>query len=142
MLSSPPRGRPSQKVTSSLAVLTFTGVDASGTNGSGAIGATAAASAVSGAPTAPVTTTRNNSWVFAVGNDYDNATARTLGSGQTLIHQYLSPTSDTYWMQRQTAPTPVSGTRVTMNDTAPTADRYNLVVAKVLRRPSWFRHTP
>src|SRR5262249_32510340 len=118
----------SQSVVSSLTVVAFGGVDASGTNGSGAIGATKAASAPSGAPTATVTTTRDGSWVVGVGNDYDNAIARTPGTGQSIVHQELSPTGDTYWVQMQNAPTPTGGTSVTLNDTAPAGDRYNLSV--------------
>src|SRR5262249_1652157 len=53
-------------------------------------GATASAGAVSGAPTASLTTTRANSWVFAVGNDWDNAIARTVGANQTLVDQSLA----------------------------------------------------
>jgi hypothetical protein len=125
----------SKSVNSSLAVMTFTGVDTSGTNGSGAIGATASTSSNAGAPTASLKTTRNNSLVVGVGNDYDNPIARTLGSGQTLIHQFLSPTGDTYWMQRQTSLTPASGTNVTINDTAPAGDQYNLAICEILAAP-------
>lgn len=126
----------SQKVQSSLTVLSFTGADPSGTNGSGAIGPTAGGSAASGAPTASLVTTRNNSWVFGVGNDYDNAIARTPGTAQSLVHQYLaSSTGDTYWVQMQTAPTPVSATTVILNDTAPSSDRYNLSICAVLPAP-------
>ena len=121
-----------QSVLSSITVLSFTGVDTSGTNGSGAIGATKSASATSGAPTATLTTTRSSSWVFGVGNDFDNAVARTPGLNQSLVHQDLTSTGDTYWVQMQNAPTPVSGTSVTINDTAPTGDRYNLAIAEVL----------
>jgi hypothetical protein len=122
----------SQKVVSSITVMSFAGVDATGSGGSGAIGATASANAASGAPTGSLTTTRNNSWVLGVGNDYDKAVARTVGANQVLVHQYLSATGDTYWVQRQNAPTPVSGTKVTINDTAPTGDRYNLSLVEVL----------
>jgi outer membrane protein assembly factor BamB len=122
----------SQSVMASMTVMTFTGVDTSGTNGSGAIGATSGNSASSGAPTASLVTTRNNSWVFGVGNDYDNAISRTPGAGQSLVHQDLTPVGDTYWVQMQNSPTPVSGTTVTINDTAPTTDRYNLCIVEVL----------
>ncbi|MFZ3211357.1 MAG: carboxypeptidase regulatory-like domain-containing protein [Terriglobales bacterium] len=121
-----------QSVAASITVVTFTGVDTSGTNGSGAIGSTAAASAGSGAPSASLTTTRNDSWVFGVGDDWDNATARTPGSNQTLVHQYLATIGDTYWVQQQNSPTALSGTTVTINDTAPTSDRYNLAIVEVL----------
>ncbi|HZU23273.1 MAG TPA: galactose oxidase-like domain-containing protein [Terriglobales bacterium] len=126
----------SQKVLSTITVVTFTGADPSGTNGSGAIGATLAASASKGAPTGSVVTTRNGSWVFGVGNDFDNAIPRTMGSGQTEIHEFLTDTGDTYWVQRQNSPTPASGTTVTINDTAPTGDRYNLAIVEVLPSPN------
>jgi len=122
----------SVSVASSITVATFTGASTSGTGGSGAIGATASANAASGAPSASLTTTQANSWVFGVGNDWDNATARTVPAGQTMVHQYLSTVGDTYWVQSQTAPTPAAGTVVTINDTAPTTDRYNLTIVEVL----------
>jgi len=122
----------SQNVVSSLTVMSFSGVDRTGTNGSGAIGATGSANASSGAPTASLVTTRNNSWVFGVGNDYDNAIARTPGAGQSLVHQDLAPVGDTYWVQMQNKPSALSGTTVTINDTAPAKDRYNLAIVEIL----------
>ena len=82
-----------------------------------------------------LTTTRNNSWVLGVGNDYDNAIGRTVGANQTLVHQYLAPVGDTYWVQRQNVVTPTSGTVVTINGTAPTTDQYNLSIVEVLPHP-------
>ena len=125
----------SQSVQSSMTVLSFAGVDTSGANGSGAIGATVSTNASSGAPTATLVTTRNNSWIFGVGNDYDNAIGRTPGSGQKLVHQDLAPINDTYWVQMQNTATALSGTSVTINDTAPTTDRYNLAIVEVLPLP-------
>jgi uncharacterized protein (TIGR03437 family) len=115
--------------------MSFTGVDTTGTNGSGAIGATASNSAKSGAPAAKLVTTRNNSWVYGIGNDYDNAIARTPGAGQTMIHQYLASVGDTYWVQSQSAATPLSGSTVTISDSAPTSDRYNLSAVEILAAP-------
>jgi hypothetical protein len=117
----------SQSVISSLTVMSFTGI-----NQTGAIGATGSNSAASGAPSASLVTTGNNSWVLGVGNDYDNATARTVGAGQVLIHQDLSSGGDTYWVQMLGAPVTASGTTVTINDTAPTKDRYNLAIVEIL----------
>ena len=122
----------SQKVFASITVIAFVGTDPSGTDGSGAVGATASANASRGAPTASLVTTRNNSCVFGVGNDYDNPLPRTPGSGQSLVHQDEPSTGDTYWVQMQNAPTPLSGTTVTINDTAPSGDRYNLAIVEVL----------
>jgi hypothetical protein len=124
-----------QNVASSILVMSFAGVDSSGTNGSGAIGNTASANAASGAPTASLTTTRSNSLVLGVGNDWDNPIARVLGANQTMLHQSLSSSGDTYWMQMQSAAVPSSGTAVTINDTSPTTDRYNLSIVEV-RPPS------
>ena len=121
----------SQPVSSMMTVVSFSNVDTSGTNGSGAIGATATANSSLGAPTATLVTTRNNSWVFGVGNDHDKPIGRTVGSGQALVHQYLPPVGDTYWVQRRSTPTPLAGTSVTINDTAPTADRYNLTLCEI-----------
>ena len=118
----------SQSVVSSMTVMSFAGV-----NPTGAIGAVGGNSAASGAPTATLVTTGSNSLVVGVGNDYDNAIARTVGAGQTLIHQDLTATGDTYWVQMQASSIPASGTTVSINDTAPTKDRYNLSIVEILR---------
>jgi len=130
------RANLSQSVAASITVVSFTGIDTSGTNGSGAIGATGSGNANPGAPTASLITTRNNSWVFGVGADWDRATLRTLGANQTMVNQYLASVGDTYWVQRQNAPTAASGTNATINDTAPTNDRYNLTIVEVLPAPA------
>ncbi len=122
----------SQSVPSSLTVVSFIGADATGANGAGAIGATASANASSGAPSASLVSTRNGSWTLGVGNDFDNAIARVAGPNQSIVNQYLTPAGDTYWVQMQSNPTPLSGTSVTINDTAPTTDRYNLSLVEVL----------
>jgi len=122
----------SQSVASSVTIVSFTGVDTSGTNGSGAIGATGSGSGSSGAPTATLVTTRNSSWVLGVGNDFDNPIIRTPAAGQVLVHSYLPPVGDTYWVQRQSSATPLAGTSVSINDTAPTGDQYNLTIVEVL----------
>jgi len=121
----------SQNVTSSMTVMSFSGVDSTGTNGSGAVGNVGSNNGGTGAPTVQLSTTRNNSLLIAVGNDWDNATARTLSSGQTLVHQSLSPNGDTYWVQRSTSAIPLGGTTVSVSDTAPTTDRWNLSVVEV-----------
>jgi hypothetical protein len=123
-----------QPTTSLMVVMAFSGVDTSGTNGSGAIGATRSASAATGAPTGTVTTTRAGSWVLGVGNDWDGAQSRTVGSGQVMVHQYLPWNGATYWVQRRTTTTPAIG-NVTINDTAPTNHRWNLSIVEVKPRP-------
>ena len=128
----------SQKVFASITVMAFAGTDPSGTNGSGAVGATASTNASRGAPTGSLVTTRNSSWVFVVGNDFDNPLPRTPGNGQSLVHQYEPSVGDTYWVQMQNTSTPLSGTTVTINDTAPTGDRYNLAMVEVLPASGWW----
>ena len=117
----------SQPSGASITVVAFVGADLTKP-----IGATGSGNGSTGAPKGTLTTTRDGSWVFAAGNDYDNATSRTMGSGQTLIHQYLAPSKDTYWAQQQALTTSKAGTVVTMNDTAPTIDRFNLALVEVL----------
>ncbi len=124
--------RLSQSVAASITVVTFTGADTTGISGAGAIGNTTSANAASGAPSASLVTTRNGSWVFGVGNDWDQGLTRTAASGETVLHQYLATVGDTYWVQEQNSPTLLSGATVFINDTAPTTDRYNLSIAEVL----------
>jgi hypothetical protein len=123
----------SQSVAASMTVMSFTGVNTTGTGGSGAIGAVGTGNAGPnvGAPTASLITTKDNSWVIGVGNDWDTATARTVGANQVIVHQYLSTNGDTYWVQRVTTLSP-AGTQVTVNDTAPIADRYNLSICEIV----------
>jgi len=121
----------SQTAAATITVVTLTGADTSGTNGSGAIGATGAGNSSRGAPTASLTTTRNNSWVFGAGADADNGIARTMGANQSMVHQYTA-SGFTGWAQHQSSTTPTSGTAVTINDTAPSTDRYNMTICEVL----------
>ena len=102
------------------------------------------ASAATGAPTASLVTTRNNSWVFAVGTDWDRPVARTLGANQAMVHQYLATVNSTYWVQRQNVATLLSGTTVTINDTAPTNDKYDLSLVEIcppLPKSRFLRHS-
>ncbi len=86
---------------------------------SNGIGASVVGGSASGAPSVSLKTTEEGSLVFAVGNDYDKATARTLGPNQVMLRQYLdSPTGDTYWSQYTGAVTGAAGSTITLNDTA------------------------
>jgi len=115
-----------------ITVMSFKGVDTTGTNGSGAIGAIGGASSPSGAPSASLVTTRTNSLVLGTGNDWDGQVARTLGANQTLVSQFLGTDGDTFWVQRTTNTVAVSGTSVTINDTAPANHQYNLAIVEIL----------
>jgi hypothetical protein len=95
-------------------------------------GATVAGSAASGAPSVSLKTTAAGSLVFGVGNDWDNAIARTLGTNQVLLNQYLSTASgDTFWAQSTTVQAGPAGSTATLNDTAPTTDRWNMAAVEV-----------
>jgi hypothetical protein len=100
--------------------------------GARGIGASATRNAVSGAPSVSLTTTAAGSLVYGAGNDYDHAIARTVGSGQAKVHEWLDTViGDTYWVQRRTA-TVGAGTAVAISDTSPTGDRWNLAALEIL----------
>ncbi len=110
----------------SITVVTFTGADQV------VDGATAGAGAVTGTPSVSLTTTRPGAWVWGVGNDWDKAVARTVGANQTKVDEFLASVGDTMWVQRQNAATQFAATPVTLNDTAPSTDRWNMVAVEVL----------
>jgi hypothetical protein len=101
----------------SLAVVTF--IKAAG------IAATAASSAACGAPDLSVPNTGVGSWVYAVGNDWDNAIARTPVSRQVVVHQHLdTSTGNTFWVQSTAAPNAAAGT-IDIHDSGPTTGQWN-----------------
>ncbi len=118
--------RSSGTAVGTIAVVAFRGADTA------VEGAVAGTNATTGAPSATLTATRTGSWVWGVGNDWDNAESRTLGSGQSLFDQYLAPVGDTYWVQNQTAPGNTANSPVTLNDTAPTNDRWDFSAIEIL----------
>src|SRR5436309_692781 len=61
-----------------------------------------------------------------VSNSWESGIGRSLGPGQTLVH--LLSNRDTYWGAAHTSAIPLSGTLVTINDTAPTTHRCNLLI--------------
>jgi hypothetical protein len=65
---------------------------------------------------------------------WDNAIARTVGINRILDNQWLdTSTGDTYWVQNETFPPIVPvGAVVTLDDTAPTSDRWNFVAVEIL----------
>jgi Domain of unknown function (DUF4082)/Bacterial Ig domain/Fibronectin type III domain/Lysyl oxidase len=97
------------------------------------VGASSAAGAAEGAPAVSLTSTQAGSAAFATGNDYDNAIARTLGGEQEMLEQTLNEsTGDTFWTQYATAPSSAAGQTMTLDDTAPTTDRWNMAAVEVL----------
>lgn len=95
------------------------------------VGASTSGSATTGAPTLSLTTTATGSTLYGCGNDWDGATARTVPTGQSMVHQWLNTAAgDTFWAQSAT-PNKPAGSVVTLNDTAPTNHRWNLTVVEV-----------
>lgn len=115
-----------------ITVVAIIGADTSGTNGSGAIGAVQPFNSASGNPTGTITTTRDNSWIFACGNDWATFRTVTAGTNQTKIAQNTSAITPTIWAQRQNKQTTDKGTVVTMNATTNAADVYNWNLIEVL----------
>jgi hypothetical protein len=97
------------------------------------IGASATASGAKGAPSVTLTASAAGSVVYGAGNDYKSAIARSVGSGQSLVQQWVDTgTGDTYWVQALNAPTPAAGTVVKINDSAPTSDPWNLAAVEIV----------
>jgi hypothetical protein len=108
----------------SLTVVAFTG--ASG------VGASNIANGASGPQVVPLTTTKAGSLVYGVANDYDAAASRTIGAGQTMVHQRLATAQgDTFWVQSLSAPV-ASVSSVQLNDTAPTTDQWNYAAVEIV----------
>jgi hypothetical protein len=117
---------PSQKgLDESLTVLAIKGAKG--------IGQSAGAGSSSGAPSVQLTSTSAGSAFFAVGNDWDTATARTLGDDQSMLYEWVdTATGDTYWSQMMDSTSTASGQAVTLDDTAPTSDQWNLAGVEVV----------
>jgi hypothetical protein len=108
----------------SLVVVSF--IDAAG------VGIVGQASAPSGAPDIFLPAVSAGNWVFAVGNDWDRAVARTPAAGQMLIHQRVDTgVGDTFWVQATTQPS-VAGGIVTIHDNAPTTDQWNYAAVEIV----------
>ena len=90
----------------------------------GGVGAAGGANGPSGAPQVSLATTRANSLVYGIGNDYDCPVPRVVGPGQTMVHQWVDTnTGDTYWVQAINHPVVMAGTATLLNDTSPTTDQ-------------------
>src|SRR5262245_1260004 len=109
----------------SLTVIAFTG--ASG------VGASAVAGGATGGPSVTLTAQAAGSAVYGVGVDFDQAVARTVGAGQTKVHEFLAPSGDTMWMQMLNATTSAAGATARLNDTAPTTDQWNFAIVEIKR---------
>src|SRR4051812_23451910 len=111
----------------SLTVVAFAGI-------SGA-GASNAVSGLSTSASAGVVTQAPGSLIYAIGNDFDRAIARTVPAGQIKVHEFLAPTGDTFWVQSATAPVAAAGTTATLTATVPApADQFNFAIVEIKRQ--------
>jgi len=100
--------------------------------GAAGVGVAGAAGAPTGAPEIYLPGVPTGAWVFAVGNDWDRAVARTAATGQTIQYQWVdSAVGDTFWVQSMNAPN-AAPSLVTIRDTAPTGDQWNYAAVAVL----------
>jgi hypothetical protein len=107
-----------------LAVIAF--------KGSSGVGAASANSGANIAASTSLATTSPNSLVYAVGNDWDSATPRTLAPGQTKVREdAVAAVGDTFWVQATSAPIVATGTGVGMATTAPTLDQWNMAAVEI-----------
>lgn len=120
-------------VSANFMIVGFINADFSGSNGSAAIGAVANATFTTAVPTVSLSTTRNNSWVWAVTQSSTTTTTAVAGSAQTIMRTQTDATNTTQSiMWRQTARTAVTGTSVTMNLTAPSTGTGNVLAVEIL----------
>ena len=94
------------------------------------LGSRATTHAIKGTPSGSVTTSEAHSWVFAVGDDWAKSAARTPVADQRLVYQAANLV-DTFWVQSTSEATPKAGTKVTIRDSKPTTDPYNLVIVEI-----------
>ena len=95
-------------------------------------GASAAAGGASGLPEVSLTTDEAGTLVYAVGADSSSATARKLASNQVLLAEDLDATgNNTFWSQYQGATTGPAGEVVTLGDTAPSGDHWNMAAVEI-----------
>ncbi|HVD94174.1 MAG TPA: PASTA domain-containing protein, partial [Vicinamibacterales bacterium] len=112
----------------SLIVVSFIGSDG--------VGAVASANSPSGAPAVSLTTTRANSLVYGVGNDWDRAVTRVVGTNQAIVHQWIDTSmGDTFWVQSRTAAVAAAGTVTTLDATSPSTNRFNFAAIEILAAP-------
>jgi beta-lactam-binding protein with PASTA domain/Ca2+-binding RTX toxin-like protein len=85
-------------------------------------------------PSASLTTTKPSSWVFGVGNDWDNFRTLTAGANQTLVNQSTNAITDTFWVVRTTNPVSLAGVPTTLSVTYPGTthnDRWNFALIEI-----------
>ena len=110
----------------SITVATFRAAQAT-------VGGVNATSSASGSPSVSLQSTAAGSWIWGVGNDWDNGIARTAASGQTLQHQDVDSTlGNTFWVQSVDTLSSASGQTVAVSDTSPASDRFDMAAVEIV----------
>src|SRR6185437_6077706 len=115
-----------------MTVVGFTG--AQNTLAGAATAITNKSTNVAGDPAISIATTKPNSWLFGVGNDWDNRKVLTAQSGSTIVAQSPTGITDSFWSVRTTNPQPVAGATTTIGVSGVGTDRYNFAVIEI-RQP-------
>jgi beta-lactam-binding protein with PASTA domain/PKD repeat protein len=103
-------------------------------SGAKGVGASNASNSLTGAPTVSLTTTAANSLVYGVGNDWTQAISRSIGQGQSMLHEWVdTAVGDSFWVQWRTSPVDLPS-QVQLNDVAPTANRWNFAAVEILSK--------
>jgi Glycosyl hydrolases family 16 len=96
----------------------------------GAVGGTGAAG---GAPGVSVTATAGGSYLYGVAVDWSAAATPLPAGGQSPLSTFVDgAAAKSFWTQQQTAASAVPGASMTVADTAPTADTWNLAAVEVM----------
>jgi len=122
----------SQSQVAQMTVVGFTG--AQNTLAGAATAITSKANGVAGDPSLTLTTTKPNSWIFGVGNDWDNRKVVAGQAGSTVIAQSSTAITDTFWTVRTTTPQPQAGVTATIGVSGLGTDRYNFAAIEI-RQP-------
>jgi hypothetical protein len=94
------------------------------------IGPVAKATASSGAPKATLTTNHIDAWVIAMADDWTHSVTPKSAAGQYVASRVVDST-DTFWAQATDPLVAKSGTSVTISDSAPTGDPWDLIAFEV-----------
>ncbi len=86
-----------------------------------------------GQPSLSVTTTKPNSYIFGVGNDWDNRKTLTAVAGSTIVAQSPTGITDTFWTVRSTNPV-VSTGAATIAVTGVGTDRFNFAAIEIRQK--------
>jgi len=121
-----------QSVVSSMTIVGFQGAANSLVGAASIIANNPTGSATQ--PSATITTTRANSWVYGVGVDWDLGRVLTPSANATIVNQVISSSSDTYWVERITTPQILAPVPVTIGVTGTATDRWNFAVIEI-RQP-------